>query len=102
MRLPENVQQSCLLSRDCRLPLHDLAAKVGSSGLALTARTWALQNCMSLIPKPKQALREWGMMNLMTQSKLFIFNILAERVGFEPSVSNKINKLGGANGTSNL
>jgi hypothetical protein len=27
---------------------------------------------------------------------------LAERVGFEPSVSNKINKLGGANGTSNL
>jgi hypothetical protein len=28
-----------------------------SVGLALTARTWALQNCMSLIPKMKQALR---------------------------------------------
>jgi hypothetical protein len=28
------------------------------SVLALTARTWALQNCMSLIRKTKQAL-EW-------------------------------------------
>jgi hypothetical protein len=27
---------------------------------------------------------------------------LAERVGFEPRLSNEINKLGGANGTSNL
>jgi hypothetical protein len=27
---------------------------------------------------------------------------MAERVGFESSLSNKINKLGGANGTSNL
>jgi hypothetical protein len=27
---------------------------------------------------------------------------LAERVGFEPRLSNKINRLGGANGTSNL
>jgi hypothetical protein len=27
------------------------------SVLALTARTWALQNCMSLIPKTKEALR---------------------------------------------
>jgi len=27
------------------------------SVLALTARTWSLQNCMSLIPKTKQALR---------------------------------------------
>ena len=27
------------------------------SVLVLTARTWALQNCMSLIPKVKQVLR---------------------------------------------
>jgi hypothetical protein len=27
------------------------------SVLALTARTWALQNCMSLIPKTKEVLR---------------------------------------------
>ena len=35
-------------------------------------------------------------------SNLFILNNMAERVGFEPRLSNEINKLGGANGTSNL
>ena len=42
------------------------------------------------------------MMNLRTLNNLCILNNLAERVGFEPRLSNKINKLGGANGTSNL
>ena len=41
-------------------------------------------------------------MKLTTPSNLFIFNNMAERVGFEPRLSNKINKLGGANGISNL
>jgi hypothetical protein len=38
------------------------------------------------------------------QPHLFILvaNIVFPRVEFEPSVSNKINKLGGANGTANL
>jgi hypothetical protein len=52
--------------------------------LALTARTWSLQNCRSLIPKTKQALREWAMMNLRILSNFFILNNMAERVGFEP------------------
>jgi hypothetical protein len=37
------------------LPIEKLI--LNQSVLALTARTWALQNCMSLIPKMKQALR---------------------------------------------
>jgi hypothetical protein len=49
------------------------------SVLALTARTWALQNCMSLIQKTKEVL-ESGFRIL---SNLFILNNMAERVGFE-------------------
>jgi hypothetical protein len=41
-------------------------------------------------------------MHVKNNSNLFIFNNLAERVGFEPRLSNKINQLEGANGTSNL
>jgi hypothetical protein len=68
------------------------------SVLALTARIWALQNCMSLIPKAETGPAS-GFISL---SNLFILNNLAERVGFEPRLSNEINKLGGANGTPNL
>jgi len=35
-------------------------------------------------------------------NNLFILNNMAERVGFEPRLFNEINKLGGANGKSNL
>jgi hypothetical protein len=66
-----------------------------SAGSALTARSWA---CMSLIIKD-QTGPESGFAIL---SNLFILNNLAERVGFEPRLFNKINKLGGANGKPNL
>ena len=49
------------------------------SVLGLTARTWALQNCMSLIPKDETG-PESGFMN---PRNLFILNNMAERVGFE-------------------
>jgi hypothetical protein len=49
------------------------------SVLGLTARTWALQNCMSLIPKDETG-PESGFTN---PRNLFILNNMAERVGFE-------------------
>jgi hypothetical protein len=52
------------------------------SVFALTDRTWALQNCMSVIPKKKKDL-ESGLLN---SYKLFVFNNMAERVGFEFSL----------------
>jgi hypothetical protein len=55
------------------------------SVLALTARTWALQNYMSLIPKTETGPAEWAMMSIGILSNLFILNKLAERVGFEPA-----------------
>jgi hypothetical protein len=48
-------------------------------GLALTARTCALQNCMLLIPKTKRDA-ESGPWN---SNNSFILNNMAERVGFE-------------------
>jgi len=42
----------------CKIPSSPIEKLIpNQSVLALTARTWALQNCMSLIPKTKQALR---------------------------------------------
>jgi hypothetical protein len=52
------------------------------SVLALTARTWALQNCMSLIPKDETSPASGAMMKLITPGSLFILNNMAERVGF--------------------
>ncbi len=49
------------------------------SVLGLMARTSALQDCMSLIPKTKTG-HESGSKNLGNH---FIFNDMAERVGFE-------------------
>jgi len=66
--------------------------------LVLTARTCSLQNCIALIPKTKED-RESGS---RIPRNLFILNNMAERVGFEPAPANKLNKLGGANGTSDL
>jgi hypothetical protein len=51
------------------------------SVLALTDRTGALQNCMSLIPKAQRG-PESGSGN---SANLFILNNMAERVGFEIS-----------------
>ena len=55
------------------------------SVLALTARIWALQNCMSLIPKAETGPAS-GFISL---SNLFILNNLAERVGFEFALERK-------------
>jgi hypothetical protein len=42
----------------CEIPPSPIEKLIpNQSASALTARTWALQNCMSLIPKTKQALR---------------------------------------------
>ena len=53
------------------------------SVLAVRARTWALQNCMSLIPKDETSPAR-AKMRLITPRNLFILNNIAERVGFEP------------------
>ena len=68
------------------------------SVLALTDRTGGLQNCMSLTPKTKRDPESGS----WDSNNSFILNNMAERVGFEPRLSNKISNLGGANGTSNL
>jgi hypothetical protein len=49
------------------------------SVLGLTARTWALQNCMSLIPKTKRDPESGS----WDHNNSFILNNMAERVGFE-------------------
>jgi hypothetical protein len=51
------------------------------SALALTDRTDDLQNCMSLIPKAEEVSKSGAKI----QCNLFIFNSMAERVGFEPA-----------------
>src|SRR5215469_18529005 len=59
------------------------------SVLALTDRTWAFQNCISLILKTKED-PESGSAILCN---LFILNNLAERVGFEPTLPFRVNTL---------
>jgi hypothetical protein len=42
----------------CKIPPSPIEKLIPNQWvLALTARTWALQNCMSLIPKTKEVLR---------------------------------------------
>jgi hypothetical protein len=65
------------------------------SVLGLTARTWALQNCMSLILKTKRD-PESGWLD---SNNSFIFNNLAERVGFERNLERTLKTLGGTGGT---
>jgi hypothetical protein len=59
------------------------------SVLGLTARTWALQNCLSLILKTKRD-PEGGWLG---SNNSFIFNNLAERVGFETDFKRQIKDL---------
>jgi hypothetical protein len=63
--------------------------------LALTARTCAMQNCMSLIPKTKEILR----VGLGFPGNFFIFNNLAERVGFEFTRKRSFNNIENTAGT---
>ena len=61
----------------CKTPPSPIEKLIpNQSDLALTARTWTLQNCMSLNRKTKQALR----VGLGFLSNSFILNNLAERV----------------------
>jgi hypothetical protein len=73
-------------------------AQVGSdlaSVLALTARTWASKKGMSLIPKDER-VPESGPRIL---SNLFIFNNMAERVGFEFTRKRSFNNIERTAGT---
>ena len=59
------------------------------SVLALTDRTGALQNFMSVIPKKKEDPEN----GLFTLSNSFILNNLAERVGFELTLKRSFNNI---------
>jgi hypothetical protein len=61
-------------------PIEELTPN--QSALALTDRTGAQQNCMSLIPKTKGAPES----GFGISRNIFIFNNMAERVGFEFSL----------------
>ena len=74
----------------CKIPAAPIKKLIpNQSVLALTARTWALQKCMPLIPKTKRG-SESGFSIL---SNLFILNNMAERVGFEPTLEFPLNTL---------
>jgi hypothetical protein len=80
----------------CRIPPSPIEKLIpNQSALGLTAGIWALQNCMSLIPKTK-AVPESGFMIL---GNFFILNILAERVGFEFSRKRSFNNIERTAGT---
>jgi hypothetical protein len=53
------------------------------------------------LPTPTSASSPLELMMELMAAKPFIPKKLAERVGFEPRLSNEINKLEAANGTSN-
>jgi hypothetical protein len=57
----------------------DRRADPYQSVFTLTDRAWALQSCMSVIPKKKKDPES----GLLTSCKRFVFNNMAERVGFE-------------------
>jgi hypothetical protein len=67
----------------------DRRADPYQSVFTLTDRTWALQNRMSVIPKKKKDPES----GLFTLFKSFIFNNMAERVGFEPTLPFRVNTL---------
>src|SRR5246500_1965703 len=68
-------------------PIEELTPN--QSALALTDRTGAQQNCMSLIPKTK-GVPESG---FGISRNIFILNNMAERVGFEPTLPFRVNTL---------
>jgi hypothetical protein len=80
-------RRSDLVLQNSSSPIEKLITN--DSVLALTARTWASQNCMSLIPKTKHAPAS----GLMSLGNLFILNNMAERVGFEPTLPFRVNTL---------
>jgi|ERR1700689_2081269 hypothetical protein len=62
-------------TRVCKIPPSPIEKLIpNQSVLALTARTWALQNCMSLIPKTKTVPAS----GFEIRSDLFILNNMAE------------------------
>jgi hypothetical protein len=70
----------------CKIPAAPIKKLIpNQSVLPLTARTWAWQNCMPLIPKTKRG-SESGFRIL---SNLFILNNMAERVGFDSCIESK-------------
>jgi len=80
----------------CKIPAAPIKKLIpNQSVLALTARTWALQNCMPLIPKTKRG-SESGFSIL---SNLFILNNMAERVGFEFTRKRSFNNIERTAGT---
>src|SRR5260370_39149406 len=63
----------------CKTPTSPIEKLIPNNWiLALTARTWAFQNCMSLIRRTKH-VPESG---FRSPGNFFILNKLAERVGF--------------------
>src|SRR5579864_8146467 len=80
----------------CKIPFFaDRELIPNPSVLALTDRTGALQNCMSLTPKRKH-IPESG---LGIQRNCFIFNNMAERVGFEFTRKRSFNNIERTAGT---
>jgi hypothetical protein len=80
----------------CKIPPSSIEKLIpNQSVLALTARTWALQNCMSLIPKTKTGPAS----GFGIPSNLFILNNLAERVGFEFTRKRSFNNIERTAGT---
>jgi hypothetical protein len=79
--------------RRCRSGRTDLGLQnsliPNQSVLGLTARTRALQDCMSLIPKMKRDPESGS----WDSNNSFIFNNMAERVGFEPTLEFPLNTL---------
>jgi hypothetical protein len=84
----------------CHAPIERLIPNQLVSALSGLSR--AAQNCMSLIPKIKTSAESRLRCISKNDSNSFILNNLAERVGFGARLPNEINKLGGANGRSNL
>jgi hypothetical protein len=80
----------------CKTPLSSLENLIRTQPvLALTARTRALQHCMSLIPKTKQTPESgFGIIG-----NLLILNNLAERVGFEFTRKRSFNNIERTAGT---
>jgi hypothetical protein len=72
-----NTLEADALAWACKIPAAPIKKPIpNQSVLALTARTWALQNYMPLIPKTKEVL-ETG---FRIFCNLFILNNMAERV----------------------
>jgi hypothetical protein len=70
----------------CKIPPPPIRKLIpNQSVLALTARTWVLQNCMSLIPRTKRGPES----GFKIMGNFFILNNMAERVGFDSYIESK-------------